>query len=120
MNKKFLTVALISCLLGFIAKIPYRNFIYNHNIFDFGLSDSLPNFLYIIGIIFIGICFIKNKTDKVIIKLIIFMTLGLLFYEFEQIYSDMVFDLKDVLATVLGSLLSFFLYKHILKKYRYI
>ena len=116
MNKRFFTVALISCLLGFISKIPYRYFIYKHNIFDFGLSDSLPNFLYIIGIIFIGICFIKNTTDKVIIKLIIFMTLGLLFYEFEQIYSNMVFDVKYIIATLLGSLLSFFLYKYIYKK----
>ena len=34
------------------------------------------------------------------------MTSGALLYEFEQLFSNMTFDVKDVIATILGGLFS--------------
>lgn len=117
MNNKFLIVGIFSTVLGFIAKLPYRKFIYKNNIFDFGLADSLPSFLYIVGIIFIVLSYSKNVNGQKVTKSILLMTSGALLYEFEQLFSNMSFDVKDVIATILGGMFSLALYKFIEKKY---
>jgi glycopeptide antibiotics resistance protein len=115
LNKKFLTTGLTFSILGFIAKVPYRKFIYENNIFDFGLSDSLPSFLYIIGIIFIFLYFNGGENRKRVFMTIIIMTAGALPYEFEQYFSNMIFDIKDVSATILGGSAALILYMYISK-----
>ena len=49
---------------------------------------------------------------------IVFLRLGALLYEFGQPFLGMTLDIKDVIATILGGLLSVFLYKRILRKYK--
>lgn len=117
MKKRILIVGISSTVLGFIAKLPYRKFINKNDIFDFGLADSLPSFLYIVGIIFIVLSYSKNVNGQKVTKSILLMTSGALVYEFEQLFSNMTFDVKDVIATILGGLFSLALYKFIEKKY---
>ncbi len=118
MNNKFITIGLLSSLLGILAKSAYREFIYVNNFVDFGIADSLPSFLFVVGTTFIGLTFIENKKEKKVVGMISFITVGALLYELEQIFTPMSFDIKDVVATILGGLVSLFLYKYILKKYQ--
>lgn len=117
MKKRIFIVGISSTVLAFIAKLPYRKFINKNDIFDFGLADSLPSFLYIVGIIFIVLSYSKNVNGRKVTKSILLMTSGALLYEFEQLFSNMTFDVKDVIATILGGLFSLALYKFIEKKY---
>ncbi|MEN1937287.1 hypothetical protein AAIE21_17300 [Paenibacillus sp. 102] len=90
------------------------SFNYQNSIFDFGLADSLPSFFYVIGVIFIIFSFSNPKTAKKALQVIVFGTAGALLYEFEQLSFNMVFDIKDVVSTILGGIVSFILYKSIL------
>jgi glycopeptide antibiotics resistance protein len=105
-------------VLGFIAKLPFRKFIYENNIYDFGLSGSLPSFLYVIGIIFIFLYFNGGEDRKRVFMTMLIMTAGALAYEFEQYFSNMVFDINDVIATILGGLVALILYKNISRGYQ--
>ncbi|KYG37118.1 hypothetical protein [Bacillus gaemokensis] len=116
MKKYFLLIGFTISLLGFVAKFPYRQFIYQNHISDFGLADSVPSFLFVIGMTFIIFSLSEMKKKKVAIRTIALVTAGALLYEFEQLSLNMIFDVKDVASTILGGFASFMLYKSILKK----
>ena len=80
----------------------YRPYIYGNGINDFGIADSIGNSGGIIVQIFFGLL-IFNSPRAEGLRLIVFLTLGYILYEFVQPYLPRgVFDWKDVYATLIG------------------
>lgn len=102
-NKVYMGIGITAAIFGFIAKIPYRNYVYFKGINDYGIADWIPSLLYIIGIIFIVLYFSDNSKKWKVNTTIFTITLGALFYELEQCYSNMTFDIKDVIAIIIGA-----------------
>lgn len=90
-------------VLGFISRFYYRDFIYSHHFNDLGLADSLPSYFCSLGSTsaygFFCILFNHNLSYGSVISI---MAGGLL-YEILPLDPARVFDIKDMIAVVLGA-----------------
>ena len=101
----------IVVVLGLVAKHPYRSFVHEQALYDFGLSNVLPSFFSII--LFVFVLSRWRATGWVFLGLL----LGSLSYELSQMeyfrdtlpvfYSDnQTFDTWDILASIVGWLVA--------------
>ena len=101
---------LITFLLTEIGRYIYRPFIYENNINDFGLADSMGNLGGIIVQIFFGLALI-NATKKIGLIVISVCVIGYILYEVVQpILPKGVFDWKDIYGTIIGGLIGMLLF----------
>ena len=102
-----------------IGRYIYRPFIYENNINDFGIADSMGNSGGIIVQIFFGLA-IFNSTKIKGIRLISFFIIGYVIYEFAQLFLPKgVFDWKDIYGTIIGGsvgLILFLLIQKVIKR----
>jgi len=102
----FLMIAGFMFLLTEAGRFIYRPYIYENNIDDWGLADSIGNLGGIMVQIFLMLA-IFNSPKKKRFNLIIFLVLGYVLYEFLQPYLPKgVFDWKDVYGTIIGGIIS--------------
>ena len=109
---------LISFGLTEIGRYIYRPFIYENNINDYGIADSMGNLGGIIVQIFFGLALI-NSTKTKGLRLIAFFILGYILYEIAQLFLPKgVFDWKDIYGTIIGGLIGLllFLFLHMVIK----
>ncbi len=100
----------MSFFLTEIGRKIYRPFIYENDINDFGLADSVGNSGGIIVQIFFGLT-ILNSSYKKGFRLIGLFVIGYILYEVVQPYLPRgVFDLKDVYGTLLGGFVGLLIY----------
>jgi glycopeptide antibiotics resistance protein len=111
----YVLIFLFAFILGLLSKLVYRDFIYLNDLNDFGLADSLPNFFAALGISFATLSFSKNKFDKISYSIFINSALSMIAYEFSQIFLSGVFDIHDIIASIVGSIFAFGLYKMLTK-----
>jgi hypothetical protein len=84
----------------------YRPFIYGHQINDFGLADVVGNLLGTVAIIFFDLT-ITNATRMQSVRIIAFVTTGVMIYELLQaVLPKGVLDWKDVWSTPIAGLFS--------------
>lgn len=107
-------VYLIAAILAFLGtefgRFVYRPYIYEHNINDFGLADSVGNWGGIVVQIFFGLA-ILNPPFKKGFRLIGFFMLGYIVYEILQpVLPKGTFDWLDIYGTLIGGILGLFLY----------
>ena len=101
---------LITFLLTEIGRYIYRPFIYENNINDYGIADSMGNLGGIIVQIFFGLTLL-NSTKKKGFRIISFLVLGYILYEIAQLYLPKgVFDWKDIYGTIIGGLIGLLLF----------
>ncbi len=101
---------LFSFALTEIGRYIYRPFVYENNINDFGIADSMGNLGGIVVQIFFGLSII-NSTRKKGIRLISFFTIGYIVYEVLQLYLPKgTFDWKDIYGTLIGGVFSLLLF----------
>jgi len=101
---------LISFVLTEIGRYIYRPFIYENNINDYGIADSMGNLGGIIVQIFFGLT-IFNSTRIKGLRLIAFFILGYILYEIAQLFLPKgVFDWKDIYGTIIGGLIGLLLF----------
>ena len=101
---------LISFALTEIGRYIYRPFIYENNINDFGLADSMGNLGGIIVQIFFGLALI-NSTKKKGLRIISVFVIGYILYEVIQpILPKGVFDWKDIYGTIIGGLIGLLMF----------
>jgi len=101
---------LISFGLTEIGRYIYRPFIYENNINDYGIADSMGNLGGIIVQIFFGLT-IFNSTRIKGLRLIVFFILGYILYEIAQLFLPKgVFDWKDIYGTIIGGLIGLLLF----------
>ncbi|MCF8365472.1 MAG: hypothetical protein K9H16_06805, partial [Bacteroidales bacterium] len=99
----------------------YRPWVYQNDINDFGIADSMGNLGGVVVQIFFGMA-VFNPLVKKGIRLIVFFVLGYIVYEFLQfILPKGTFDWKDVYGTLVGGFfgLILFLAIHLLKRTKY-
>ncbi|WP_027634467.1 hypothetical protein [Clostridium hydrogeniformans] len=113
MKKRRLLIVLLVMLI-FINKALYyiyRSFIYSNNIFDYGIADSFSNFMAVLINTVLSI--ILYEKTKIHLGLAVFsITLGFIIYEILQglIVTYGTFDIKDIIATLLGGIASYLLF----------
>lgn len=105
MNKRSVYIILLSIVLLFTLyeELKLRPYLLKHHITAFYIADSLPNFLAVV-IFFLGYMVIRFPVDEQkIVSLIFAFVAGLTLYEVFQLWMPgRTFDLKDVIASVLG------------------
>ena len=105
----FLT-AVLSFLLTEFGRFTYRPYIYENNINDFGIADSIGNLGGIVVQIFLGML-ILNPSKKLGFRIIAILVGGYILYEILQpILPKGVFDWLDIYGTVLGGIIALLIY----------
>jgi L-lactate permease len=116
MNAKSRTygiVGFIFVILGFIGKIFYRDYINSNHIDDFGISDFLPSFFYVVGFSQM----LLMATSKFPKTTVIIVTIASVLFELKQYYSSSILDMNDVIASIIGGLISIGIWKFIDTRY---
>lgn len=106
-NKIILAIGLISGVLGFASKLVYRPWIMDNDINDIGINEFAPSFFYTVGVCLICVSFFKKKPYNTII----FIAVGSIAYELEQIFTSSYFDIKDLFAIIVALLVSLLIFK---------
>ena len=101
-------------IIGFLAKTFYRDYINSNSIDDFGLAGSLPSFLYVIGFSQI----LQIRPIKYPSLVILVVTLGSIIYEFKQSYRSGTLDINDIIASILGGVISYWILVLIEKRFK--
>jgi glycopeptide antibiotics resistance protein len=99
-NKNFLLICgVIATAMGFFSKLILRPLIHEYEINDFDFNGFAPNLFTAIGFCM----FVAYSTNKKPIISMAAVTLGLLAYEIDQIWStSRTFDYADIIATLVG------------------
>jgi hypothetical protein len=106
----YFVMFLLSFGLTEIGRFVYRPFIYENNINDFGIADSMGNLGGIIVQLFFGLT-IFNSTKKKGFRLISFFIIGYILYEIAQTFLPKgVFDWKDIYGTFIGGIIGLLLF----------
>ncbi len=106
----YFLVCLSSFFITETGRFLYRPFIYENNINDFGLADSIGNLGGIVAQIYLGLAIFNSPKSKGW-RIVLFMTIGYIIYEFLQPYLPKgVFDWKDIWGTIIGGLISGMVY----------
>jgi len=112
-TRKYYTVLfIISFILFLFFRLPYRNFIYSKHLFDFYIADTAPNFFVIF--LFVFLKKINNDAKISNFHLVLFSFIGIVIYEvfIQSYFKYATIDYKDILASLLASLIVFFIIKH--------
>jgi glycopeptide antibiotics resistance protein len=112
-SKTYGIVGFIFVILGFTGKLFYRDYINSNHIHDFGISDFLPSFFYVIGFSQM-LLMVTAKFPKTTILIV---TLASVLFEVKQFYSNSLLDIKDIIASLVGGLISIGVWKFIDNKY---
>ena len=107
----YLITSFLSFILTEIGRFHYRPYIYENNINDLGLADSMGNLGGIIVQIFFGLA-ILNSPKKQGYRIIAFFVIGYIVYEIVQpMLPKGVFDWKDIYGTVFGGVIGLGFYQ---------
>lgn len=98
----------------FIGRLIYRPYIYNNQINDFHIADTLGNTFGTLPTLFFLIAILSNDTKKgnFLIKL---GTTSIVLFELAHPLLGKAIDLWDILATILTGFISFLIYNRIFK-----
>ena len=101
---------LISFGITEIGRYIYRPIIYENNISDYGIADSMGNSGGIIVQLFFGLLIFNSSKIKGL-RLISFFIIGYILYEIAQLFLPKgVFDWKDIYGTIIGGLIGFLVF----------
>lgn len=101
-------------LTGLLAKSFYRDYIGSHGIDDFGLANTLPSFFYVIG--FSQLLMISSFRYPSLFILVV--TLGSVIFEIKQYYGSGTLDTGDIIASLAGGLVSWFMLLYVRKRFK--
>lgn len=106
----YLLISVFCFILTETGRFFYRPFIYQNNINDFGIADSIGNSGGIMVQIFFSLA-ILNSTYKKGFRIIGFLVMGYIIYEIAQPYLPKgTFDWLDIYGTLIGGIISLCLY----------
>jgi hypothetical protein len=114
-HKASFLIGILFVVIGFLAKVFYREYINSHGIDDFGLAGSLPSFFYVIGFSQL----LQIRPVKYPALTILVVTAGSIIYEFKQQSSNSgVLDINDIVASIAGGAISLLILYIIAKKFK--
>ena len=114
MNRRLVYIISLIIILAFtfFEELKLRPYLLKNHITKFGIADSLPNFLAPVIFIFAFIVLFNPKENKRVLRMSITAVIGLTLYEFVQVFMpERTFDIKDIIASIMGGLFSYYLYK---------
>lgn len=95
----------------------YRNYVYSHKLSDYGLADIHPNIFAVVVASFLFMGYSKQKSFLEEAKIILWVTVGFIVYEFIQMTPIIgVFDIKDILGSLIGCAASVLIHKIVNRK----
>ncbi|HAP36905.1 MAG TPA: hypothetical protein DCQ28_13595 [Bacteroidetes bacterium] len=103
-------------LLGFASTLLYRKYISSNHIYDFGLADSLPNFFAVFGFSYLMLFHYQKKVGKTSPHYFFISALSMIAYEISQRYESGTFDIRDIIASIIGSVVAYGVYVILNKK----
>jgi len=113
-NWIFGIIGFVSTLLGFLAKIFYRDYINMNGINDFGFAGFLPSYLYVLG--FSQLLLMRpTRYPEVVVAIVTLTSIG---YEFMQYHSSHLLYIPDIIASIFGGITSFVALKMVQKRRR--
>ena len=102
----YLILSILSFIVTEFGRHVYRPIIYQNEINDFGLADSIGNMGGIVVQVFFSL-FLLNSDTKQGTRVIVFLVTGYIVYEILQpVLPKGTFDWKDVIGTFFGGILS--------------
>lgn len=108
----FFAVSLFFVLLAGILSYTYRPYVYSHHIFDFHLADCVPNLCAVPACVFLYLALVK-RIDHRPHYYILCACFGFIIYE---ILFSLSFDQFDVLATLISSIITYFIVWYIFSR----
>lgn len=102
-------VGFIFVIFGFIGKIFYRDYINSNHIDDFGISGFLPSFLYVVGFSQM----LLMATSKFPKTTVVIVAIASVLFEIKQYHSTSILDIKDIVASLIGGIISIGIWKFI-------
>jgi hypothetical protein len=105
----YLVMAIMAFLITEFGRFVYRPYIYENDIYDYGLADGIGNLGGIVVQVF-AMLTVFNSYGVKAFRLIVFLVMGYILYEFLQpVMPKGVFDPIDVYATFMGGFVAFLL-----------
>jgi len=106
-----LLVAATAFALTEIGRYVYRPYVYDHDINDLGIADTMGNHLGTVALVYATLTISHaNRRDGLVMMAVIVP--GLILYEFAQeLLAGSTFDPRDVVATLVGGALSAAIYR---------
>jgi glycopeptide antibiotics resistance protein len=108
--KRLSFIAVFICILAFTIyeELFLRSYLFKNHIKPAFIAGSLPNFLSPLIFAFAMAVLKFPVTNKQAGRFIISIVIGLILYEFVQLFmAQQVFDVFDIAATILGGVLAF-------------
>ena len=106
----YLITAIVAFLVTEFGRFVYRPYIYENNINDFGIADSVGNWGGIVVQIFFGLVILNPSYNKGF-RLMGFFVVGYILYEILQPFLPKgTFDWQDIYGTLIGGLLGVIIY----------
>ncbi len=109
-NNFYLLCFVISFLFSILVSL-YRDSLYGIDVLLDIVLGSSPSFLYLLGLSALVAMLTRHSKFNSVLKISFILMLGALTYEIEQYWSSKVFDLYDVIATLLA--FSVFVFAHL-------
>lgn len=115
MNKKYLIASSIFFfVLGVLLSHTYRPYIYGNNIYDFHIADTIGNLVAVPSAVCFGlVVYPQQKLYQIVIaavfSFILYEMLGLISFQG-------VFDVYDIIATIISGLITFVILYFISRK----
>jgi hypothetical protein len=101
-----------SCLAALLVTLYIRPYFFHHNIKDFGVTGSLPNFFFTLGLSPFPLLLGRSFPFKKFRPYCIYVVCGAIGAEFSQLFSGGgVFDPLDLVASVVGAVVAFYFCK---------
>ncbi len=112
----FSIIVIASILIATLIKLYFRPYYSGNNHFYKLLLGSLPNFFYVLGFSFIYPLFKGSISFKQHVIAVLFITLGTIAYEIEQLWTERTFDYLDIIASFTSAIVSILIYRNTLLK----
>ncbi len=110
LRNAYVLVFLLSFVITEIGRDIYRPYIYKNDLNDFGIADTMGNHLGAVTLVFF-ILAVMNATRQEALIVIATVTIGYIGYEFlQQFLPGSVVDPKDMVASIIGGILSLLLF----------
>lgn len=112
MKKEKVRHLVIGCMMGLLALIlskTYRPFIYQNNIYDYHLADTIGSLFCVPSTSMVLYSFDKN--NNYLYALILSFVVSVLFEIFSYPPHTGVYDRYDLTALIIGTLIAFTIYK---------
>ena len=109
-NKLLIWIGIILSLMGLLLMPIYRDYINSNNKNDYGIADSLPSYINVVGLSLMLLVSQLYKPERFPQLYFLFVTIGSISYELIQYKLSGILDIYDILASIAGGITAFLIF----------